>query len=256
MCRQFRSTHIIGWETLPFEVQELILAQLTLMDLARVATTCKVFHAVFPGVVAKEQSARCNIAAECFGRGRITYIAGLVERIFKGEALGISAAKSKRGRSRCWISADGKAHGSRPHPHRFSLQNPHDRDSMVCCSWRPYAGGFPGLYISAFAKKGTEVYMQFDGKTGASIFVLPTANGDFEGVALVQALLSEGLSRICRDAGQPIHIHVRGLAVSSGLTKAGCKAQIAPLLPYGTHCPQVPSWWVEECMHIAPAASD
>jgi hypothetical protein len=245
----------MGWDTLPSEVQELILANFTPMYFARVATTCKFFHAMFPRVVAKEQSARCDVAAECFGRECIICIAGLLDRLFKGEALGCSAAQSKRGAYRWWISADGTLHDNGPNLHDFSRQNPHDRESVVYCRWSPYVSKRPGLHISVFAKKGTRISMQFNGHTSASIFLLPTANGDFEGVGLVQALLREGLARVCCDAGLPVHICVRGLALSSGLTQAGCKVHIAPILPYGTHCTQflgVPSCWVEERVHIAP----
>jgi hypothetical protein len=109
---------------------------------------------------------------------------------------------------------------------------------------------------------GSEVYRQ---REGCYVTVYPSEDGDVEGVALVQALLSGGMSHTLRDAGQFAHICIVGDAhdVCTGVIKntgAGFKTQIAPLLQFGAHCKHPRGWprgkLIEERMHIEHVGSN
>ena len=79
-----------------------------------------------------------------------------------------------------------------------------------------------------------------------SIKVIPTNDEDLVPVALVQALLSGGLTRIIRDAGRHAELRIGETYTASGFTDDGgtytvrdftldgLKAQIFPLLPFAS----------------------
>lgn len=66
------------------------------------------------------------------------------------------------------------------------------------------------------------------------IGVTPSNDEDLVPVALVQALLSEGLARIIHEVGLRADIVILRSYLPTGLTDAGQKAQILPLLPFAT----------------------
>jgi hypothetical protein len=69
---------IADWRALPYELEETILANLSLPKLARVSTTCKRFDHHFRQKLAKEQKACYDLAVARFGKERLACIAELV----------------------------------------------------------------------------------------------------------------------------------------------------------------------------------
>jgi hypothetical protein len=87
------------------EVLGVILVNLPLGDVASISTTCQCFHRVYRILMSEEQQARCELAVRSFGGQRIACIAGLIDRLVKGEPLSLDLVDDNT--SRFWVSGDG-----------------------------------------------------------------------------------------------------------------------------------------------------
>jgi hypothetical protein len=191
---------------------------------------------MFPKTLAQEKEARCNLAAERFGRERISCLglSGLIDQMIKGETLAPYFASNSTF-SRRWISKDGTFLDNEPPLYQRSDQKLQLADAVVEVTVLRFGTSPFSMLIKVYA--GTRTQMQMGIRRGQrAIFLAPFSDDDLDGVALVQALLSRGLSQALHDAEQAVDITVQGDFNPPDVTWAGLMAQIAPILPYGTHC--------------------
>jgi hypothetical protein len=214
------------WDALPCELQELILANLSLTELTRVSRTCRAIQAAFGRQMAREQKARCDLAVECFGHERIACIASLADRFLKGER--VHPALDEGVIRFCSICADGTLRvnpnvGQRltcepadlPTEFWFWLGSPPSMSIVI----KPTLAGRVSLCCNRGKKNFITVYLRRD--------------QDVKGLALVHALLDGCLAPTFQSHGLPIHVHIRRYTdYKSVYTPQGLQAQIAPLLPF------------------------
>jgi hypothetical protein len=89
------------------------------------------------------------------------------------------------------------------------------------------------VYTDKFDFGRLNVYFT-DDRVGIAFCVVPRGDEDLEPLAFMQALLSEGVAKVCRDAGKDAEVRVEGSRYPVMGTPAGWKAQIAPLLPFAS----------------------
>jgi hypothetical protein len=73
----------MSWDALPVELEERILFNLSLVELARLSSTRNVFLKVFRKQLAEQQKALCDRADRSFGLERIARAAGHLNRFIK-----------------------------------------------------------------------------------------------------------------------------------------------------------------------------
>jgi hypothetical protein len=78
----------MSWRSLPHDMVDVILSNLALLELARIASTCHAFHALYRQQLAAVQEARTALAKKSFGDKRIKRISAVVDRFLKREPLG------------------------------------------------------------------------------------------------------------------------------------------------------------------------
>jgi hypothetical protein len=221
-----------GFSTLPFDMVEHVLSNLSLIELARISTTCSNFRAVYRTQIPREQKARCKLAVKLCGRERIACIVALIVDLLKGEPFSEDYHDAKW--NECCISADWVLHGPLPRSSAGSRPKRKPGDIRVWimpgtqdCSQPLY--GSIALTAGNWQLSRITVKVLRSGK-GAVIEVVPTWDGDLEVVSLMQALLSEGLLRFVRDKGQNLEVCVRRASDGPIPSHAVLRAQVAPLL--------------------------
>jgi hypothetical protein len=231
----------MNWSDLLPELEEVVLAKLSLFDLARVSATCRVFQATFRSQLQDEQKLRCNLAVACFGRERIACIVELIQRVLTGEALNPVLYRTCAYHQRCRMSEEGAFHLEEPAASLHATETPHGTQSVVQAYVHPVGGKVYGVTITALAPHGSRVELWFWRHLDrCMIRVLPSSDEDLEGVAMAQALVDGGLGGLPRQVG----IHIVGEASRAGLspTMSGFKRLIAPLMPLGPTRPCEGEW--------------
>jgi hypothetical protein len=210
----------MGWSILPYDMEELIISKLSLLESACIAATCRTFEDVFRGQMVLQQKAYRNLAAERFGQGRVAGIAAIADRFVKGECVHPNLVKVEP--IACWITADGTLHVSGP-----SI-SPVEKAVEDIAAFITLADHLITTFVQA--PNGSEVYFTvWRDRNDVTIAVYPWGDQDLEGVALAQALVSGPLAQSLCDREPSFDIQVRGSA-GSRCTSAGLQAQIWPLL--------------------------
>jgi hypothetical protein len=240
MCRDHGMFETLGWSTLPFDVVELILANLSLVELARVSTTCSAFGAVSRTQMPREQKARCKLAVRLFGQERTGRIVALILHLLKEKPWSEHFLHGEW--NECWISADGVLKGPAPQslPHRMQ---PEHGDIRV---WAlPGTGDDSITHHSRIMLRAQNwdwscITILFHRKGPGAVFdVVTLGDDDLEVVALLQALLNGGLAQFVQDEGQQLEVSVRRGRCGPISSRAVLRAQVAPLLPYAPRYSQV-----------------
>jgi hypothetical protein len=215
-----------SWSVLPNELEELILANLSLTDLARISTTHSSFQRVYCEHLARDQKTRCNLAVECFGRERLSCIATLIRRFVKGEALGMDLDDVSLAAG-CCLCEGGLLHKGTAEP---CVPPDWSARAGACTVWvsARRQGTCTTLSFRVRVREGSEVVMRInDRQRAGSILVNPNNAACFVGVALAQPVVSgcfaPGLDRVFTF----VHIFRWGF-----LTQVGVDAMTAPLLPF------------------------
>jgi hypothetical protein len=101
-------SHTASWGSLHEDLLTGILANLSLVELARISRTCRSFKAVYGRLMVAQQKSRRDLAVKLFGRERITCLLALITYLLKWEPSpsDISEEVERNG----WISADGVLH--------------------------------------------------------------------------------------------------------------------------------------------------
>jgi hypothetical protein len=242
----------MNWSYLPEELIPVILANLSLFELARISCTCRGFKAVYGRLMAAEQKSRRDLAVKSFGGKRIACLLALITHLLGREIPG--ADSGKEGRKEGWISEDGELQDLRPCDFSrnlvisFSLYLNCSPDRTTVVLVIPHKSQWPGLLVDISCDRNN-----------VSLRLSPASDGDLEMVAVVQALLSDGLAEFIRNSKKGAEIRV--LMGSKRCTRAGLKAQIFPLLPFASSFTCMPRGTgsgdlIEERMHIGPVRSD
>jgi hypothetical protein len=217
--------HARGWSAVPPELQELILANLSLVEVTRVSWTCKSFHAAFCRQLAREQEARYNLAVGCAGHERILRIKSLIKSILDDDGLDPDVGTHSRVEG--WIYRDGTFHSEPPAHHvpgtpewragdysmHVSVHQTHGLRLSVCTRGTSYVC----MYIRRRADRESYIAINL------------SSDVDTEEVALVQALVSGDLGPSLRRA-RLTSIYIRGKSALGAFSEGGMEAQVAPLL--------------------------
>jgi hypothetical protein len=223
--------------SLPLEMLEEILGKLSLFEGARMAATCRTLHALYRPLMAREQKARYDLAVKSCGRERIACILALIKLLLTGRRLRPWDGKLAHGRwNDCWVCADGVLRGpTRLNPH--SRERGEDILASICPGqdWRDSPHVYEIILFGPPSWQGAGVSFRVDrNRVGTLIDAVTTGDGNLHMVALLQALLSDGLAQSIHDAGQHVEIRLRPVRIhsESEITREGLRAQIAPLLPF------------------------
>jgi hypothetical protein len=246
---------MMDWSALPYELEEAIMGCLSLPELADVSTTCKRFDQVFRQMLAKEQTARCEIAFSQLGRKRVARVADIVHSFFSTQLLG----SPSRERVKCywWTAEDGTLHVAETAPpdrgtgenadycwsisedgklHAWEAPQPGTNDISV----RVQLVSHPAmLMVNVSAHNGSSVLMIFTRRLIQSssshnrffFSVRPCDDEDVLGVALLQALVCGDFAPIVREGCPHSDVHIEWGDHDEGFTSAGLESQVAPLLP-------------------------
>jgi hypothetical protein len=225
------------WRDLPQEMQELILAKLSLVELGRASRTCRNFQDFFRSQLEFGciQETRCHLAESMFGQKWMKYLSSLIAEYIKEKTVPTGLG-SDFGEF-CSISADGKFH---VYGALFGLTA-----SQSQCFWQDAGNmaifillhGTLEITVGAPAPNRSQVRLDIwpkeGGLPGAIIRVAPRGDDDLWGLALVQALLGGPLSPSSHNGELGLTVEVKGSRKHRG-TWAGLQAQVRPLLPFAT----------------------
>jgi hypothetical protein len=229
------SASVTSWPALPPELEEEILAKLSVLELARVSLTCKKFHAVFSQKMPEEQKTRCDVAVAHFGRGRIACIATLVDRCLKGET--VHPRLSKDDRNRCWILADGTVYVE----DWWREGEGEDRGPRPCEGEDLEVDILFGLarcenliletlILEIWIEGEQVVEILLCPQVSVTIELTPESDDDVLALALVQVLLTQDLVPVFQTHDIPVNVTVGRYGTQPTCTLPGLQGQIAPLL--------------------------
>jgi hypothetical protein len=218
------------WSLLPDDITETIFGILTLLELARISPTCRSFHALYCQRMAAQQKSLCNLALRSFGHGCINRIAGLIKAFFKGGFDNPAFASW----SFYWVCPEGVMHKNvLPYEPKLGSTNV----SFYLVERRSsYYHSSCYHVIQVRPPNNSMVFFRFPNRRSTIIQICPESDGDVEGLALVQALLTGGLARFMCDSGRRAEINFRlpDDPDPAKFTLAGMKDQIGPLMPFAS----------------------
>jgi hypothetical protein len=222
---------VMGWRNLPPDMEEQILFKLSLLELARVSTTCRRFGDVFCRKMVEEEKARRRLTLLNFGQERIKSIVARVGGYLKGNIMKPSMVKGVTGK--CWITANGAWHvrGS-----SGVEDEEHVGDTPVSVSVSDEVGC---VSMTVIAPNQSKVVLSIFPLRKLIMFRLwPLDDDDLEGIALVQSLITEAVAQGIHDGGVSFDISIAAWVVIGRCrcTSAGLQAQIKPLLACASQC--------------------
>jgi hypothetical protein len=214
---------------LPVEMVELILSNLSWPDLAPISMTCCAFKSAFHHALPSEQERRCDLGVVRFGRKRINQVADLISRSLLGESLSPENGGPEDGH--CWLTRNGEFQAPIYSQSGGWLEPQMLLNATEVCvnplEW--------GVHMEIIPQGGSRMFVRTCRKRRmAMISIYPCNNEDLAGVALLQALLSWGLAPLSGNVGAHLDIRVVGYSWNVGITQAGLRMQIAPLLPFAS----------------------
>jgi hypothetical protein len=215
----------MDWNSLPWEMVELILLSLTLAELAQVSPTCRTFQTLFRRQMAKRQKLLCDQALECFGPERIDclveFLVGFCTRASEHLTL-------QRDPHEFWVTADRALH-MQPGYHVMPAQ--HDDDVGHVRMWVCIDSVGYNQVCMRFTIRGpgsSLVYLSFPPNQKALVMsIAPGGDDDSAGVALAYALLSGTVGPSLKDRGLAIDVRIWNDA--DVCTLAGLENHLTPL---------------------------
>jgi hypothetical protein len=217
---------MMSWDSLHEDLLILILANLSLIELARASRTCRSFKAVYGRLMAVEQQSRRDLAVKVFGHERIACLLALITHLLKHRPLGPNSSEEvKEG----WISGDGVLHVQHPRALPKSLAG--DMSVTVCLNL--YRDRKIHLLVRAHDSFMAQLSVRISCDCKHVMFnVFPDTDDDLKVVGMVQAMLTWGLGGSINNAGKYAEICIPHR--SERCTRAGLKSQIVPLLPFAS----------------------
>jgi hypothetical protein len=246
----------MDWTALPYELEDVVLGNLSLRQLADVSPTCQRFDQIIRQKLAKEQNSRCDLAISRFGRERVDRIADITHSFLNAHSSHSQSVK----RAACsWsISDDGALHiAPASHPARHSRGVRDDfwyisedgkvhsgeaagigtagdvlgkgRDVSVWVSLVSYPAT---LHVEVSWRDGLGLNMTFGPVKGPfGVSLRPCSDEDVIGMALVQGLLSANFAPSVSEGCRRPEVHISWSDSNQGFTSVGLETLIAPLLP-------------------------
>jgi hypothetical protein len=225
----------MDWNNFPLDMQEFILSFLPVVELARLAMTCRSFHTASRRHLAEQQKARCDLAEQWICRKRIMGVIDLVSSFFRGDCI-----TPTRHKTYGWISADGVFHvldqascqsGGEAIPEVGEIE-------VVIFATRPGFDKLTSMNIVVYGPGKAVLAFVVSRFLNTVYSTVTRSDGeDLSGLAFVQALLTCGFGR--EQAGvSPLKGHIIWCCLPQGSFLTGMPwanpkllAQIAPLLP-------------------------
>jgi hypothetical protein len=246
----------MSWSILPPDVEETILASLSLVELTGIFRTCRSFYAAYQRRLASEQAALYDQAVESFGHARITRIATVIAQYLEKDVPHLDADINESFHIKV-CEDGGLVHVFRGVMHIHTrwvhinlLRQLKATPPMFYISLGCPQRGVPHTLLLE-CQDGSHLFTNVScNRSNVSITVSAGGNNSLDSLSLLQALLSGGLTRSLRDAGQTMEIRVwqrppraevaRGrLTVQHHdiyvFTPEEVKNMIAPLLPFASH---------------------
>jgi hypothetical protein len=186
-----QASYAMRWGDLPPEMMDLILSYFSWEQLAPISSVCRAFQAAYRRQLTVEQKARSELANATFGDKRISCIAGIINRYFKGERLHRDI-RLRSYQSAFDILEDGTVGIFNNGVERRSS---HTAVAFVrSCYLHQDMTVRPVKVVLWIPPNGMHVCtLQLSGdRHGAVISVMPQSDGDVLGVGVIQALLSVG----------------------------------------------------------------
>jgi hypothetical protein len=217
-----------SFSTLPDHMVEVILANLSLVELSRIFTTCRSFYGAYRRRNAAEQKLLSDLAEESWGHARIACVITLIAHFLQGKRFHPEYANSPV--VNYFISAAGVLYRTGVPPKLLE-------DILVVFreqkAWEPPPFFCNQIFIQARGRLPANLEVDlWRNRRGVRIKVVPQIPGDLGGVALMQGLLSCGLGQALRDAGQYARVDIsRGIGLA---TQAMLEELVAPLLPFAS----------------------
>ncbi len=236
-------------DDLPYDMQELILAKRSLLELARISRTHTSFQAVFLGQLAREQKARCDLIVGRLGRARLLRVAALISRFFKGEPLeqdpyddpivpGLKVwedVTSATGVLRPPLLSELRAESENAVVvFRLRVEKPVEGGNVVDVVNDITPAEPTTMVVTMTASESSQLRLSVTRHSdGGRIIVHPCNDEDLLGVALMQALLSGERGPSLVESGL-VAICVFARSHLGTYSHAGLEAQILPLLPFAS----------------------
>jgi hypothetical protein len=227
-----------SWSSLPDDVVEVILSNLStlsLLKLARIGRTCTSFQTLYRRQLAAVHEARTALADKSFGQKRMERIGDFIIHFLKGEALGPDSVEHETNMYR--ISADGAVSDVRRAGHVTEEADDVFVSTDITYPFFRTHHNLDTLLVH-YGRNISRLLMQIR-RTGRGplIDIFPENDGDLEGVALAQTLLSGGVAKCICDLGQCADLSLH--PATNGATQAGLKFQIATLIPFSSRYTRV-----------------
>jgi hypothetical protein len=223
--------NVTGWNNLPYDLAEVVLANLSPHELACISTTSSTFRAVCRKRLAQEHKARVDIAAGCVGRERFLYIALILDRFLKLEAIVPDVPEHDKDAN--WVLL-------RENVGAIAVDRVYQVGDLKVTIllgdvWRDLVVHLPTV-------KGPLVRLEVSRYSmrhfNISVFIIGEgqAMGIVEGTAFLQALLSGCLAPLSPDSGLPRNSSIVKYFFDDGCGsgRKGLRTQIAPLAPHTT----------------------
>ncbi len=216
---------------MPEELVEVILANLSLFELAHIPRTCRSFRDIYRKAMAGEQKTRHDLLIKSRGRKRITAIIDCIMHVFRNGCDNPSECRASTvfadGGLHSWVLMDDQVNQGTSEMvllmqvrYLMAGQWSHDVDVRF--------GIWPGTLVTVEIPEDL---------SGVTIVVTPSSLENLEGVAFLQALLSGGLVQFIYDSRKYCEVRVRwvewGMEPESSVL-GRLRAQIAPLLPFAS----------------------
>jgi hypothetical protein len=219
---------------LPANMVEVILGNLSLLELARVSSTCRAFHALYRKQLAAIREACTALSNKSFSQKQILRLGDVITRFLKAEAWGLDFIDHDTNFYQ--ISAEGVI----SHVLQSPQMTAEARDAFVSPSINQplYFACFGPDTLSVRGRNASRLLMRIHRtQRGHAINIFPKNDEDLEGVALAQALLGGGLAKYIRESRQGANLSMH--SGWGGATRAGLKRQIATLVLFSSRYPRL-----------------
>jgi hypothetical protein len=231
------TTRVIGLSDMPYEVMELILANLSSYAVARISTNCSTFRDVCRRHLARVHKGRIDLAAGWFGRERLIFLAYIIERFLKGQSLNPDGVVEEKGAKVVLVDKSIEIFGSFGSYSEYVYQagDVHVTVGIMARDWILHND----MYIQFPTLKGSTVEVTIRSSPGGPVticmFSLGTedAFGILEGMAFLQGLSCGGFARPYCDLGLPVDARV--VRYSKFRQEELKTSLFPPLVPVGSH---------------------
>jgi hypothetical protein len=228
---------VTGLSDLPYEVMKLILAKLSSYAVTRISTTCSTFRAVCRRHLAGVHKRRIDLAAGCFGRERLIFLAYIIERFRKGQFLNPNGVVEEKGPKVVLVNKSINNYGSYGSYCHYVYQaaDVHVTVGIMARDWILEND----MFIQFPMLKGPIVQVTIRSSPGGPFTIYMVSRGAeeafgiLEGMAFLQGLLCGGFALPYCELGLPADAQV--VKYSTFRQEELKTSLVAPLVPMESH---------------------